>query len=244
MRSIVVLFLALISLYSTPVFAVKVWECVAPNGVHVFQDKPCLNDTDNHSVNSQNVSIPQRFPQNNSDTRISAAPVLPAANAGPVVNTAHPGSVRIDAFSLIKPLLPYLLVVSGITIAIGIFGQRSNRNPWKTGRRKAGPDARMHFMRKKWLSLHERQMYRLLTELAPPEWAVFVQVSICNRNLDIVLVIELDDVTHIGKEEKDRTRDGFLAEAGISTRRFYHVPPAADLRAMFADLLAKDGMTL
>ncbi len=107
-------------------------------------------------------------------------------------------------------------------------------------------------------------MYHLLAAHAPHGWKVLTQVSmgqlltahggdarqnlahwrrvsqlacdfvLCDSALAVIGVVELDDHTHRGKEHKDARRDAWLAEAGIATQRFYHVPAAEQVAAMFA----------
>lgn len=43
---------------------------------------------------------------------------------------------------------------------------------------------------------------------------------VCDKNLNIIAVIELDDRSHIGRRRKDAERDAILSGAGIKTIRY------------------------
>ena len=52
---------------------------------------------------------------------------------------------------------------------------------------------------------------------------------ILNKHLDVVCIIELDDPTHIGKEEEDAKRDAMLIEAGYKVLRYTSIPTVKQL---------------
>lgn len=104
------------------------------------------------------------------------------------------------------------------------------------------------------MTVHEKVMFRLLKE-AVPECHVFVQVAlggilwtssyatrnkfsqkiadfvITDQNFTILAVIELDDKSHIGKEEKDAERDAMVREAGYKALRYPAIPSISQLRS-------------
>lgn len=63
---------------------------------------------------------------------------------------------------------------------------------------------------------------------------------VCSKAFDVLAVIELDDATHKGKQEKDGKRDQLLQRAGYKTLRFKNVPDAADIKATFATKAATE----
>lgn len=104
---------------------------------------------------------------------------------------------------------------------------------------------------KKALTPSEREMYALLVEaFPPPHFIVLAQVSmqafleprienraarnriaqkyvdflICTMSHFVAAVVELDDPSHIGKEERDAERDEMVHTSGLVTVRFDHVP--------------------
>lgn len=103
------------------------------------------------------------------------------------------------------------------------------------------------------LSYHEQAMFKLLKE-ALPNHHIFVQVSfsailwtptqatrnrfnrkiadfvITCENFLIVAIVELDDVSHIGKEDKDRERDGFLTTAGYKVIHYKQLPTIEQIK--------------
>lgn len=54
---------------------------------------------------------------------------------------------------------------------------------------------------------------------------------ICNRAFQVVVVIELDDASHRGKEEKDAARDAMLKEAGYRVLRYPNIPDIDKVRS-------------
>lgn len=98
---------------------------------------------------------------------------------------------------------------------------------------------------------HEKIMFHVLKQL--PDCHVFAQVSfgailwtsswqtrnkfnkkiadfvVTDWNFKILAVIELDDKSHDGKEEKDQARDNMLKEAGYKVLRYRAVPKREEL---------------
>ena len=108
---------------------------------------------------------------------------------------------------------------------------------------------------KKPLSPREQVMYfRLVEAVAPYECVVLSQVSfsalidtddpgtrnafcrkytdfvVCNTEFDVLVVVELDDASHRGREQEDAARESFLTEAGHRVIRFDDVPDVEELR--------------
>ncbi len=103
------------------------------------------------------------------------------------------------------------------------------------------------------MSNREKQMFFELKQ-ALPEYHVFVQVAlgailwtssyatrnkfsqkiadfvVTDKDFNILAVIELDDKSHIGKEDKDRERDEMVREAGYKALRYPHIPTQNRLR--------------
>ena len=108
---------------------------------------------------------------------------------------------------------------------------------------------------KKPLSPREQAMYfRLVEAVAPYECVVLSQVSfsalidtddpgtrnafcrkytdfvVCNTEFDVLVVVELDDASHRGREQEDAARESLLTEAGHRVIRFDDVPDVEELR--------------
>lgn len=114
--------------------------------------------------------------------------------------------------------------------------------------------------RKPILTSREQQMFALLTT-ALPECIVLTQVAfsalitadgwqsrnrfnrkvvdfvLCSNHMNVVAVIELDDRSHIGREDNDRERDAMLRQAGYHTIRYPSIPTAEKVRRDIEHLL-------
>ncbi|WP_413772549.1 DUF2726 domain-containing protein [Acinetobacter sp. ANC 4973] len=53
---------------------------------------------------------------------------------------------------------------------------------------------------------------------------------ILNHHLDVVCIIELDDPSHVGKENEDAKRDAMLQEAGYTVIRYTSIPTVRQLQ--------------
>lgn len=51
-----------------------------------------------------------------------------------------------------------------------------------------------------------------------------------DKNLKVVMIIELDDPSHIGKEVEDAQRDAMLYEAGYRVKRYTEIPTVETLK--------------
>lgn len=51
-----------------------------------------------------------------------------------------------------------------------------------------------------------------------------------DKDLKVVMIIELDDPSHIGKEIEDAQRDAMLLEAGYRVKRYTEIPNIQTLR--------------
>lgn len=103
------------------------------------------------------------------------------------------------------------------------------------------------------LTMNEQPMFKRLNE-AVPEYYVLAQVAfsafmtakgyatralfnrkiadfvILDQHFNVVAVIELDDASHNGKEEKDAQRDALIAEAGFKVIRYKKTPDIQKVR--------------
>ena len=105
------------------------------------------------------------------------------------------------------------------------------------------------------LSPREQAMYfRLVEAVAPYECVVLLQVSfsalidtddpgtrnvfcrkytdfvVCSTEFDVLVVVELDDASHRGREAQDAARESLLTDAGHRVIRFDDVPSVEELR--------------
>ncbi len=53
---------------------------------------------------------------------------------------------------------------------------------------------------------------------------------ILNTQFEVIAIIELDDPTHLYKEEEDRQRDAMLKEAGYRIIRYTEIPTTRQLQ--------------
>jgi len=110
---------------------------------------------------------------------------------------------------------------------------------------------------KRLLTEREQAMYHRLVQ-SLPEYIVFTQVAhgalltarlrgtknrfdrkiadfvVCNKALEVLAVVELDDASHKGKGAKDAARDTMLADAGYRTVRYANIPDSAKIQADFS----------
>ena len=59
---------------------------------------------------------------------------------------------------------------------------------------------------------------------------------VCNKAFEVLAVIELDDTTHNGQEERDNKRDELLKKAGYNVLRYKQVPNIDDVKRDIASL--------
>ena len=109
------------------------------------------------------------------------------------------------------------------------------------------------FQPKRIITAYESRMYIRLKE-AFPQYHVLAQVAfsalitshnlkirnkfnrkvtdfvLLNESLQVLVIIELDDPSHIGKEQEDAERDAMLNEAGYQVYRYTDIPSADRLR--------------
>src|SRR5262249_3220246 len=134
-------------------------------------------------------------------------------------------------------LLVIVLLVGGLTTFL------------KSKQRGAAPKG--SFAKKKLATPREQSMYwRLVDALPQPEYIVLAQVSfgallsarqgasrysfsqkiadfvVTDKSFTVLAVIELDDSSHRGKEDRDAQRDAMLTEAGYRVLRYEQVPEA------------------
>lgn len=112
---------------------------------------------------------------------------------------------------------------------------------------------RQQFFPKRILTTFETKMFLRLKE-SFPEYDVLAQVAfsalithqdykirakfnrkvtdfvLLNRQTDVIAIIELDDPSHIGKEQEDAERDRMLFAAGYLVYRYTEIPSVQVLR--------------
>lgn len=146
------------------------------------------------------------------------------------------------------------LIAIGILIAIAVlfFGKKPKNKITKRTEEKP--------RRKRVLTEREQSMYNRLAQ-ALPDMVVLAQVSfgalmtarswqtrnsfdrkiadfvICDKAFQVIAVIELDDASHRGKEEKDAERDAMLKEVGYRVVRYPNIPDAAKVKEDFAQIM-------
>lgn len=116
--------------------------------------------------------------------------------------------------------------------------------------------------RRRWvLSKNEAAMYHRLVQ-ALPDKVIFAQVSfgalltarsrgarnrfdrkiadfvVCDKAMQVLAIVELDDGSHRGREAKDTARDRLLQDAGYRVIRYPRVPNIEKLQADFAPVVA------
>lgn len=65
----------------------------------------------------------------------------------------------------------------------------------------------------------------------------FADFVICNAQLAIVAIIELDDSSHKGREQQDAARDAMLGEAGYTVLRYAQIPESWQIQKDLQKLL-------
>lgn len=139
---------------------------------------------------------------------------------------------------LIAGFLIVLMVIAALTQKSGVGSSEKPRRRWL-------------------LSKNEAAMYHRLVQTLPDK-VIFSQVSfgalltarstatrnrfdrkiadfvVCDKALQVLAVIELDDSSHRGKEGKDAARDKLLQDAGYRVIRYPRIPNAEKVTADFA----------
>ncbi len=127
----------------------------------------------------------------------------------------------------------------------------------KTGGPARAGGAERPRRKKLFLTEREQSMHNRLTQ-ALPDLIVLTQVSfsalitakayavrntfdrktadfvVCDKAFQVLAVIELDDASHKGKEEKDGARDALLTNAGYRVLRYPNIPDIDRVRTDFA----------
>lgn len=127
----------------------------------------------------------------------------------------------------------------------------------KAGTRAPKPDRPL---RRQLLTSREREMFNAL-RTAAPETILLAQVSfsalidakqrairntfdrkttdfvLCDSTFEEVVVIELDDSSHRGREKEDAEREKLLTDAGYKVIRFRSIPTAEEARRRLTDAL-------
>lgn len=154
--------------------------------------------------------------------------------------------------------MEYLIFGIVFLVAVLFFSATSGSNKYETldkNRKSSKPKNIKTPIKSSYLmTVHEKVMFGVLKE-AVPECHIFVQVAlggilwtssyatrnkfsqkiadfvITDQNFTILAVIELDDKSHIGKEDKDAERDAMVREAGYKALRYPSIPPLQQLRS-------------
>ncbi|MCP1290343.1 DUF2726 domain-containing protein [Chromobacterium sp. S0633] len=128
--------------------------------------------------------------------------------------------------------------------------------------------ARFKIKGKTLLTQREQECFNRLAKSLSPDFLVFPQVAfsqiidteggskfdneglrrtmsqkvadfvICKTDLTMIAIIELDDRSHIGKEDKDRQRDSIIRQIGLMPLRIPRTPPQRTLDE-YANVLRK-----
>jgi len=146
-----------------------------------------------------------------------------------------------------KSLIFPLLVIAAVIVFAAVLSKRTQR------------DKKGAFGKKRFVTPNEQSMFWRLVEAFPaPEFVVLAQVSfgalltakdgasrysfsqkiadfvITDKSFTVLAVIELDDASHRGKEDKDTKRDAMLSQAGYRVLRYPKIPSIDTLKADFA----------
>ncbi|MDD2547345.1 MAG: DUF2726 domain-containing protein [Burkholderiaceae bacterium] len=148
-------------------------------------------------------------------------------------------------------LIALALLLLGLVV-LGVLLKRQQKENGNFGKEKNGEKPRACAP----LTRHEQAMFfRLQTAL--PELVVLSQVSfgalltakarsvrntfdrkradfvVCNPSFNVLAVIELDDNSHIGREENDQDRDKLLTDAGYRVLRYRSMPEVEQIAKDF-----------
>ncbi|BBB66837.1 hypothetical protein UNDYM_2584 [Undibacterium sp. YM2] len=77
---------------------------------------------------------------------------------------------------------------------------------------------------------HERQDWATDRATRSKFNRMVVDFVICTKEFDVLAVIELDDSTHDGREDRDASRDALLQTAGYKVFRYRQIPDVLRLR--------------
>lgn len=145
--------------------------------------------------------------------------------------------------------MTWLLTIIGIIVLVvfilknasGEVSKKQNRTPI-TGKRP--------------LTMNEQPMFTKLIE-ALPEYKVLAQVAfssfmtakgnatrntfnrkvadfvVIDKSFNVVAIVELDDSSHNGNEDRDAKRDALIAEAGFRVIRYKRTPDVNKIRSDF-----------
>lgn len=146
------------------------------------------------------------------------------------------------------------VIFVGIVFFVFVVGTKSDKPKKQVNKGAEEPKKRSQIKPSYLMSIHEKTMFNELKQ-SVPECHIFVQVAlgailwtssyatrnkfsqkiadfvITDQNFKILAVIELDDKSHIGKEEKDAERDAMVREAGYKVLRYPVMPPKDQLRS-------------
>lgn len=140
----------------------------------------------------------------------------------------------------------WVLIVA-VLIAAAVVGELAKKQALGSAERP----------KRRWpLTKNEAAMYNRLVQVLPDK-VIFAQVSfgalltargratrnrfdrkiadfvVCDKALQVLAVIELDDSSHRGRESKDAARDKLLIDAGYRVLRYPRIPNAEKVLADF-----------
>lgn len=144
-----------------------------------------------------------------------------------------------------------LALLAWVVLKVLSKGQQKENEKPEEGKNREKPRACAPLTR------HEQAMFfRMQTAL--PELIVLSQVSfgalltaksraarntfdrkradfvVCDKSFNVLAVVELDDNSHIGQEEKDQDRDKLLTDAGYRVLRYRSMPDLAQIANDFS----------
>lgn len=143
-----------------------------------------------------------------------------------------------------------VMIVVAAGVAFAIINPETKKGLGKIGGTKG---KQTPITAKTVLTMNEQPTFHRLKE-ALPEYSVLAQVSfcamitatgwatrnrfnrkmadfvICDKAFNVVAVVELDDSSHKGREDKDAERDAMLTEAGLKVIRYKRTPSKEQIR--------------
>ena len=144
--------------------------------------------------------------------------------------------------------MTWIIVLIVVFAIVGIFLGNANKGK-KGGKRNSIKGKRI-------ITMNEQPTFLRLRE-ALPEHIVLAQVAfsafmtasgyatrnlfnrkvadfvVLDKQFNIVAIVELDDSSHKGKEDKDADRDALIAEAGFRVIRYKRTPDLEQVRTDF-----------
>lgn len=141
-----------------------------------------------------------------------------------------------------------IVVIVALIVGFLIFSQKQGDQPTRSNKQPLAEIISGQIKKNRILTNNEQPMFYLLKEVLEPRYVVLAQVSfnaliwsknrairnrfnrkmadfvVCDANMNIIAVVELDDASHQGQEQRDADRDCLLHEAGIKVIRYPRRP--------------------